>query len=100
MILLIAAMSVNTKVSIMECSTVYRSHALLALKMKFLCCCSCVNLYLLIDDCTNAADCSNNGKCVDIQATGFPTKQCFCNSGWFGRDCSKRKKIQTCILIH
>ena len=38
---------------------------------------------------------------MDIQATGFPSKQCFCNPGWFGRNCSRREVIiplQMCYM--
>ena len=52
-----------------------------------------VKIKLFSDDCKDVIDCSKNGICVDIQATGFPTKQCFCNPGWFGKDCSRSEKI-------
>ena len=51
---------------------------------------------LFSDDCSDASDCGNNGECVDIQATGFPTKQCFCNPGWFGKNCSRSEEF--CII--
>ena len=51
-----------------------------------------------IDDCNDTSDCNDNGECIDIQATGFPTKQCFCDPGWFGRDCSRSKKKLLHIL--
>ena len=44
-----------------------------------------------IDECVDASDCNNQGSCIDIKATKFPRRQCFCNPGWFGEGCIKRK---------
>ena len=56
-------------------------------------------MYYFLDDCKDTLDCSKNGDCLDIHATGFPTRQCFCNPGWFGRDCSRRKEKVCPILL-
>ena len=58
-------------------------------------------IILFIDDCVDVSDCSNHGECIDIQATGFSSKPCFCNPRWFGRDCSRSKKThkQQCTQL-
>ena len=49
--------------------------------------------FILSDECENESDCSNHGACIDIQATSFPRRQCFCDPGWFGERCSRGKFI-------
>lgn len=41
------------------------------------------------DECVDNSDCGNKGSCIDIMATSFPKKQCFCNPGWFGEGCNR-----------
>ena len=48
------------------------------------------------DECVDDSDCSNQGSCINIKATTFPQRQCFCNPGWFGESCSRGKPL---ILI-
>ena len=48
------------------------------------------------DECVDDSDCGDEGSCIDIMATKFPKKQCFCNPGWFGEGCS-RGKIKSII---
>lgn len=49
------------------------------------------------DECMDDSDCGNKGSCIDIMATKFPRRQCFCNPGWFGESCSQGK-IHTCTV--
>lgn len=58
------------------------------------------------DECVDDSDCGDKGSCIDIMATKFPKKQCFCNPGSFGESCSRGKiKINyisnrcTCTLL-
>ena len=44
------------------------------------------------EDCINDADCSNHGECINIDATSYPKRQCFCEQGWFGQQCNRGKK--------
>lgn len=43
------------------------------------------------DECFTNADCNGHGKCIDIDATSYPKKQCFCEKGWFGINCELGK---------
>jgi len=36
-------------------------------------------------------DCGTQGTCIDNGGTTAPTKQCYCNAGWFGPGCAKSK---------
>ncbi|GAB6031628.1 hypothetical protein CHUAL_009388 [Chamberlinius hualienensis] len=47
------------------------------------------------DECWEDKDCGPNGKCIDVKATTFPEKQCFCQMGWFGEGCGKAYSIET-----
>ncbi|CAK9300686.1 unnamed protein product [Gordionus sp. m RMFG-2023] len=47
------------------------------------------------NDCDTDADCNNNGKCIDINATTFPTKVCFCKWGFLDKDCSRKSSIDS-----
>ena len=43
----------------------------------------------MLDECVDESDCNNHGSCIDIQSTTHPSKQCFCDPGWFGHSCSQ-----------
>lgn len=42
-----------------------------------------------VDECVSDDDCGNQGKCIDLQGSSMPRRQCFCNFGWFGPNCAK-----------
>lgn len=42
------------------------------------------------DECSRNQDCGVQGKCIDLQGTSVPGKQCYCNYGWYGADCKMR----------
>ncbi|XP_067135324.1 uncharacterized protein [Centruroides vittatus] len=61
--------------------------------------CQCDHLYSgnvcqYKDECWNDGDCGSHGKCINIDATTFPKKQCFCEIGWFGEKCSKESAVK------
>lgn len=41
------------------------------------------------DECTVDQDCGIHGKCIDLEGTSLPRRQCYCNFGWFGPGCNK-----------
>lgn len=41
------------------------------------------------DECMDNSDCGEMGKCVDLDTTTPPRKQCYCEMGWFGLNCVK-----------
>ena len=41
------------------------------------------------DECVDDEDCGRHGKCIDVEATTAPRKQCFCQAGFFGAGCSE-----------
>lgn len=43
------------------------------------------------DECMNDDDCGVQGKCIDIQGSALPRRQCYCNFGWMGPNCAKSK---------
>lgn len=43
------------------------------------------------DECEKDEDCGRRGQCVDVDATTAPRKQCFCEIGYFGDECTKGK---------
>ena len=43
------------------------------------------------DECEDESDCSGHGSCIDLKTSWYPSKQCFCNSGWFGDNCARSK---------
>ena len=56
--------------------------------------CRCDRLYYgprcqYRDECIGDGDCGDRGKCVDVEATTAPRKQCYCELGWFGPACTK-----------
>ena len=56
--------------------------------------CKCDKLYYgekcqFKNECADNADCGFQGECVDLDATTFPKKQCYCHLGWFGPRCAK-----------
>lgn len=58
--------------------------------------CKCDRLYYgnicqYRDECSENSDCGDHGKCIDVQATTAPRQQCYCELGWFGPGCNKRK---------
>nr|CAD7200768.1 unnamed protein product [Timema douglasi] len=65
--------------------------------------CRCDRLYYgprcqYRDECIDSKDCGDHGKCYDIGATSAPKKQCYCELGWFGQDCSKRSPMKSTEL--
>lgn len=46
-----------------------------------------------LTECTVDKDCGLQGKCVDLNGTSLPKKQCYCNLGWSGPGCNKSKYI-------
>ncbi|XP_048256385.1 uncharacterized protein LOC124134573 isoform X5 [Haliotis rufescens] len=62
--------------------------------------CSCNNLYKgdlcqYKDDCEIDSDCGGHGQCEDTQATSYPRFQCYCDVGWFGKNCQQESKVTT-----
>lgn len=46
------------------------------------------------NECEKDEDCEGRfGKCVDLEATSYPKKQCFCSQGAYGHKCSKRESF-------
>jgi len=44
------------------------------------------------DECEKDDDCGRRGRCVHVRATTEgPRKLCFCETGYFGEGCLKRK---------
>lgn len=43
------------------------------------------------DECVDDEDCGRHGKCIDLEATTAPKKQCFCQAGFFGAGCAEGK---------
>ena len=43
------------------------------------------------DECADDKGCGRHGKCINVDATSAPRKHCFCEMGWYGPDCTKRK---------
>jgi hypothetical protein len=41
------------------------------------------------DECLEDEDCGRHGKCIDVEATSAPRKQCFCQAGFFGAGCAE-----------
>ena len=39
------------------------------------------------DECDKDKDCGVRGRCIDVDATSFPRKQCFCEAGFHGDNC-------------
>lgn len=50
------------------------------------------------NDCEVATDCNSNGECIDIEATSYPKKVCFCNAGKRGRFCSANSAVTNAQL--
>lgn len=46
------------------------------------------------DECETEAECSGNGKCIDLGGTSMPRKQCFCSPGFHGEKCRQRNKVK------
>ena len=46
-------------------------------------------------DCDTDFDCQNNGKCIDVQGTALPKKECYCPIGYYGRTCDKISPIKS-----
>ncbi|XP_071117126.1 uncharacterized protein [Haliotis cracherodii] len=62
--------------------------------------CSCNQLYKgdrcqYKDDCEIDSDCGGHGQCEDTQATSYPRFQCYCDVGWFGKNCKQESKVTT-----
>lgn len=43
------------------------------------------------DECSSDQDCGPQGKCIDLEGSALPKKQCYCQLGFFGPGCSKSK---------
>lgn len=50
------------------------------------------------DECSSNQDCGTQGKCIDLQGTTLPRKQCYCNYGWYGVGCNKRSPYKNIDL--
>lgn len=50
------------------------------------------------DECWDDSDCGEHGKCIDIAATDYPKKQCYCQLGWFGPACNKESPVKATNL--
>ena len=62
--------------------------------------CSCDKGYFgdrcqFYQDCEYDTDCQNNGKCIDVQGTALPKKECYCPIGFYGRTCDKVSPIKS-----
>lgn len=60
--------------------------------------CKCDRLYYgphcqYREECWEDSDCGNQGKCIDVKATTAPSSQCYCQMGWYGPGCNKRKYL-------
>ena len=60
--------------------------------------CNCNRLYYghrcqYQDECIKDDDCGRRGRCIDIDATTAPRKQCFCQLGYFGPGCAQGKML-------
>ena len=52
------------------------------------------------DECSEDKDCGRHGKCFHLEgATSFPKRQCFCEMGWFGPLCNKRKCLSFLFFL-
>ncbi|XP_073993780.1 DOMON-like domain-containing protein nahoda isoform X1 [Rhodnius prolixus] len=47
------------------------------------------------DECVDHIDCGDMGRCVDLQSTSLPSRQCFCEHGWFGPACTKKSPVKS-----
>lgn len=54
------------------------------------------------DECVSDDDCGSQGKCIDLQGSSMPRRQCFCNFGWFGPNCAKSEysMISLVLFLH
>ena len=64
--------------------------------------CRCDRLYHgprceIKEECVDDTDCGILGTCVDHGGTTVPTKQCYCDAGWFGPGCAKSKNFPSRI---
>ncbi|KAK9497677.1 hypothetical protein O3M35_004361 [Rhynocoris fuscipes] len=50
------------------------------------------------DECVDHIDCGDMGRCVDIKSVSAPSKQCFCENGWFGPACTKKSALKSTTL--
>ncbi|XP_018044703.1 PREDICTED: uncharacterized protein LOC108684748 isoform X3 [Atta colombica] len=62
--------------------------------------CRCDRLYHgprceIKEECVDDTDCGILGTCVDHGGTTVPTKQCYCDAGWFGPGCAKRSPVRS-----
>ena len=46
------------------------------------------------DECVDESDCSGHGACIQITSSWYPSKQCYCDNGWFGDNCAMRTLIK------
>uniref|UniRef100_A0A1B0CTC1 Putative drebrin n=1 Tax=Lutzomyia longipalpis TaxID=7200 RepID=A0A1B0CTC1_LUTLO len=47
------------------------------------------------DECVTDQDCGAHGKCINLDGTSLPRRQCYCNFGWFGPGCNKKSPIKS-----
>ncbi|XP_076320004.1 uncharacterized protein LOC143230387 [Tachypleus tridentatus] len=50
------------------------------------------------DECWADEECGPNGKCISVDSTSFPKKQCFCEEGWFGENCNKESSVKSVMV--
>ncbi|VDN04397.1 unnamed protein product [Thelazia callipaeda] len=46
-------------------------------------------------DCINNANCNNYGQCISFPKEALKIKQCFCQRGYFGKNCLQESKSFT-----
>lgn len=44
---------------------------------------------LFADDCWDSSDCNSHGSCVTLDTSVYPKRVCYCQIGYFGRQCSE-----------
>jgi hypothetical protein len=52
------------------------------------------------DECVDDEDCGRHGKCIDVEATTAPRKQCFCQHGFFGAGCAEGEFIMISTYVN
>ncbi|CAH1775664.1 unnamed protein product [Owenia fusiformis] len=45
------------------------------------------------DECEEDSHCGGHGRCINIDATSYPKRQCYCQPGWFGRSCQRKSTV-------
>ncbi|KAK2722151.1 hypothetical protein QYM36_002636 [Artemia franciscana] len=52
------------------------------------------------EECIDDRDCGSHGKCIEIESTTSPGKQCYCEAGWFGPGCASKSPIKNGRIDH